>query len=84
MAIDLLEKLAELPVPPPPAQEPFDRAVHQRINQRLLVEQITDFFLKGCGFAAAHFAKAVVGCLRLTVTGKFEDPKNRGNRGPGE
>jgi hypothetical protein len=80
MAIDLLEKLAELPVPPPPAQEPFDRAVHRRINQRLLVGQIFDFSLRGCGFAAIHFAKAVVGCLRLTVTGKFDDPKNRGTR----
>lgn len=82
MAMDLLEKLAELPVPPPPAQEQFDRAVHGRINQRLLVGQIIDFFLRGCGFAALHFAKAVAGCLRLTITGKFEAPKNRGNSRP--
>ena len=80
MAIDLLEKLAELPVPPAPEPEPFDRAVHKRINQRLLIGQLSDFVFKGLGFAAAHFAKAVAGCLRLTVTGKFEAPKNGGNR----
>ncbi len=77
MSTDLFERLADAPVPPPPAEQVFDRAVHERINQRLFAWQIIDFALKGFGFGIVHFAKALAGLVRLTFTGKFEDPKNR-------
>jgi hypothetical protein len=76
MPTDLLEQLADLPVPPAPPPQTFDRAVHSRINSRLIVAQTSDFLLQGFGFAAAHFAKALLGLLRLTLTGKMEGPKN--------
>ena len=46
MPVDLLEKLeklAKIPIPPAPPPKVFDRAVHQRINSRLLVGQILEF-----------------------------------------
>jgi hypothetical protein len=75
MPTDLLEQLAELPVPPAPPPQVFDRAVHQRINSRLIVGQILDLLLRGFGYAIAHFAKAVFGLMRLTVTGKLPEVK---------
>ena len=82
MAIDLLEKLAELPVPPAPPPQTFDKGIHERINSRLIVNQTGDFLLRGFGFGVAHFSKALLGLMRLTLTGKFEAPKNdRDSRG---
>jgi hypothetical protein len=80
MSTDLLEKLAALPVPPPPAQQKFDRAVHDRINSRLIVGQVIDFVLRGFAFATLHFFRALVGFVRLSLTGKMEPPKNGRNR----
>ena len=76
MPTDLLEKLAELPIPPPPPTQAFDRAIHKRINSRLVVGQFFDLLLRGFGFCFVHFAKALLGLVRLTLTGKFESPKN--------
>ena len=75
MAMDLFERLADMPVPPAPPEQQFDRAVHQRINQRLFWAQIFDFVVKGCGFALVHFTRGVAAALRLTVTGKLEGAK---------
>jgi hypothetical protein len=76
MLTDLLERLAELPVPPAPAPQTFDREIHKRINSRLIVGQLSDLLLHGFAFAVGHFAKAMLGVIRLTLTGKFEAPKN--------
>jgi hypothetical protein len=76
MAVDLLEQLAELPVPPAPPPQVFDREIHQRINSRLIVGQVLDLLLRGFGFGMLHFAKALVGLVRFSLTGKFEAPKN--------
>jgi hypothetical protein len=83
MPVDLLEKLeqlAEIPIPPAPPPKVFDRAVHERINSRLLVGQIVEFVFRGCGFAMVHFAKAVIAAARFTITGKLETPKDGQNR----
>ncbi len=74
MPRDLFEQLAQSPVPPVPVS--FDRALHDRINRRLLVGQLLDLGLKAIGYTAVHFGRAVAGGLMFTVTGKFErDPK---------
>ncbi len=76
MSTDLLEQLAEVPVPPAPPPQQFDRGIHQRINDRLFVGQVVDLALRGFGFAAAHFSRSLLGLLRLTFTGKFDPPKS--------
>jgi hypothetical protein len=80
MPTDLLEKLAELPVPPAPPPKIFDRAIHQRINSRLIVGQVFDLLLRGFCFGAVHFIRPLLGLIRLTLTGKLESPKNDRNR----
>ena len=54
MASDLFEKLADLPVPPVPAA--FDRGLHERINNRLVVGQFLDLAMRGLGFVLVHFS----------------------------
>ena len=76
MPIDLLEKLAEIPIPPAPAPQTFDREVNKRINSRLIVGQVTDLLLRGFVFGIIHFTWAALGVVRYTFTGKLETPKN--------
>ncbi len=77
MASDLFEKLADLPVPPVPPT--FDRAVHERINKRLLIGQFLDvatarvcirhraFRPRGCG----SFESERNGEVRVGISGGF-------------
>ena len=78
MASDLFEKLADLPVPPVP--ETFDRALHDRINKRLVAGQFLDFATRGVGFALVHFFRAAADLMKVTVTGKFEPEAQDGSR----
>jgi hypothetical protein len=70
MPRDLLEELAEAPVPPVPAT--FNRALHDRLNRRLLAGHLLDLGLRGTGYTLGHFARAAAGLFTLTLTGKFE------------
>ena len=70
MPRDFLEELAEAPVPPLP--DTFNRALHDRLNRRLLAGHILDLALRGIGFSFLHFARALAGFFTLTMLGKFE------------
>ena len=70
MPRDFLEELSESPVPPVPAA--FNRALHERLNRRLLVGQMLDLGMRGMGYTLAHFARALGGVVVLTMSGKFE------------
>jgi hypothetical protein len=70
MATNLLERLADLEVPPPPAQ--FDTQLHDRVNRSLVRAQIVDLMVRGFPWAMVHFARAVVGLIGFTVTGRYE------------
>lgn len=76
MASDLFEQLAELEVPPPPAQ--FDDQLHERVNRSLVAGQMIDLLVRGLPFAIGHFARAVVGMVTFTIVGRYErKPKKR-------
>lgn len=70
MPRDFLEELVEAPVPPLP--DTFNRALHERLNRRLLAGHILDLALRGVGYCLMHFARALAGFFVLTVLGKFE------------
>jgi hypothetical protein len=70
MPRDFLEELAEAPVPPLPAT--FDRALHERLNRRIVAGLILDLGLRGIGYSLWHFARALAGFFVLTVSGKFD------------
>jgi hypothetical protein len=74
--VNLLERLADLEVPPPPAQ--FDRQLHQRVNRSLVVSQFVDLAASGLPWALLHFGRALIGLIIFTVTGRYEkNPKER-------
>jgi hypothetical protein len=72
MATDLFESLAELEIPPPPDTEAFDRQLHERVNRSLVAGQMTDLVIGGLPWAIAHFARALVGLITLTITGRYD------------
>ena len=76
MPRDFLEELAEAPVPPLPAT--FNRALHDRLNRRLLAGTCSTWDCGGWVLRWLHFARALGGFFVLTVTGKFEPRKEEG------
>jgi hypothetical protein len=72
--MDIFDKLAELEVPPPPAN--FDTEVHERVNKSLVALHFADLLLRGLPWAMLHFGKAVVALIVTTLTGKDYDDRN--------
>jgi hypothetical protein len=70
---DILEQLAKLEVAPPPPE--FDRRLHERVNQSLMVQHLIDFVVGAVPWALLHFFRAVVGMARFSITGKFEEER---------
>ncbi len=76
MATDIFDQLAEWDVPPPPVQ--FNQQLHERVNRSLLVAHVADLFFGCIPWALGHFARAVVGMVIFTFTGRYETrPKSR-------
>ena len=71
MSTDLFDQLAELDVPPAPAE--FEHKLHDRLNQSLTTQQVIDLGMNAFPAAAMEFLGAVLGMLSLTITGKFPE-----------
>lgn len=78
MAPDLLEQLAEVEVPPPPAA--FDTQLHEKVNRTLVATQFADLLVSGFPWATAQFGRALLGLLALTVTGRYEGKSKKRRR----
>jgi len=70
---DLLERLTELKVPPPP--DSLKRDVHQRVNRALLVQHIVELATQGAIYAGGHLLRGLVGLVVYTLTGKYPKEK---------
>lgn len=66
---DLLERLRETEIPPVPAD--FDRDVHQRVNDALLLAHVAELGLRVLPYAFVHMAQALFGWISLTFSGRF-------------
>jgi len=73
MASDFLEQLAELDVPTPPAE--FDRQLHARVNRSLVLQHLFDLAVGAFPWAVLGFARAVLGLVVFTTTGRFPDER---------
>ena len=58
----------------------FDRAVHERINNRLIVGQIVDFLVRGFGFRELHFLRSVIGLVAAYADGKVGNTQKHGSK----
>lgn len=79
---DILDRLAESEVPPLPAH--FDRSVHQRLNQVLLVGQAAELLFRTLPYALAHFAQGVIGAVVFTLSGQFPVSRPKDSTDPRE
>jgi hypothetical protein len=78
MAPNLLEQLAELEIPPPPAE--FDAQLHDKVNRSLLLTQVAELIAGAMPWALLHFGRAVIGFVVFTVTGRYETKSKRHRR----
>lgn len=82
MANDLFAELAEVPVPPLPAD--FDSVVHRRVNRSLIAMHVLDFVVHGLPWAMLQFGKGVIGLMVFTLTGQHLVEGRKRNKGPEE
>lgn len=78
MPTDFLEQLAEMEVPELP--EHFDRQLHQRVNRSLLAQQLVDLAVRGLPWAVLQLARALLGVLVYTTTGRFPQEQDKTSR----
>ncbi|MBU6308985.1 MAG: hypothetical protein KJS77_04505 [Planctomycetes bacterium] len=77
--MDVLDQLADVAVPPVPAQRSFTAGVRRKLNPRLLAVHVIEFALGATAWAVIHMTAALVAAVQYTVTGTW--PRGQG---PGE
>lgn len=82
MAIDALDRLADVAVPPVPARQAFAAGVRRKINPRLLVTHVLEFAVGAMAWGLVHMAVALLAAARYTVTGTW--PETRDTSQPGD
>ena len=75
MATDLFDHLAEENIPEPP--DGFDQEFHERLIRTLLTVQTFEMCIRALPWFFRHFGQAVVGAIRFTMTGQYEDTTNK-------
>ena len=75
MATDLFDHLAEDNIPEPP--DSFDQEFHARLNRTLLTVQTFEICIGALPCLLQHFSQAVLGAIRLTMTGEYERNEKR-------
>ena len=76
VAMDLLESLAEVDVPPVPTAPEFSAGVRRKLHPRLLAAHVAGFALLALPWAAVQFLTVVLAAVRYSVTGTW--PSRRG------
>jgi hypothetical protein len=69
--MDVLDRLADVAVPPVPAARSFTAGVRRKLNPRLLAVHVIEFALGATGWAVLHMAGALLAAVRYTVTGTW-------------
>lgn len=79
--MDVLDRLADVTVPPVPAQRSLAAGVRRKLNPRLLVVHVVEFALGATGWAVVHMAAALLAAVQFTATGSWPTDGTRGTRG---
>jgi len=69
--MDVLDRLANVAVPPVPASRTFTAGVRRKLNPRLLAMHLVEFALGATAWAVVHMAAAVLAAMQYTVTGSW-------------
>lgn len=77
---DPLEQLAKVTVPPVPDASTLRAGVHRRLNPRLLALHVMEFAIGATTWAVVHMAAALAAALRYTVTGRWPERPQDGER----
>jgi hypothetical protein len=80
--LEQFEQLANLEVRQPPPE--FDRKLHERLNRSLVVQHLLDLATGAVPHALAEFARAVIGLVEFSMTGRFGEEKPRSPLPPEE
>lgn len=75
---DLLDRLADVDVPPVPTAPEFTAGVRRKLHPRLLAAHVAGFALQALPWAAVQFVGAVLAVVRFSLTGSW--PRQRGAR----
>jgi hypothetical protein len=78
--MDVLDRLADVAVPPVPAQRVFTAGVRRKLNPRLLVVHVVEFAIGATGWAAIHMAAALLAAMQFTATGSWPTDGHRETR----
>jgi hypothetical protein len=73
--MDVLDRLADVAVPPVPARRSFTAGVRRKLNPRLLALHVVEFALGATAWAVVHMAAAFLAAVQYTVTGSW--PRGR-------
>jgi hypothetical protein len=73
--MDVLDRLADVAVPPVPARRSFTAGVRRKLNPRLLALHVVEFALGATAWAVVHMAAALLAAVQYTVTGSW--PRGR-------
>jgi hypothetical protein len=76
--MDVLDQLANVAVPPVPAQRSFAAGVRRKLNPRLLALHVVEFALGATSWAVVHMAAALLAAVQYTVTGGWPRGRERG------
>jgi hypothetical protein len=75
MAPDFLDQLADMEVPPPPAE--FGQELHQRMNRGLVIVQLVELVAIVFPTAVLELGRALGGLVRFTASGKYDLSKKK-------
>ncbi|MCX7405101.1 MAG: hypothetical protein DWH98_04620 [Planctomycetota bacterium] len=75
--MDLLEKLADVSVPPVPAAKTFIAGVRRKLHPRLLAVHIVEFAFGAMSCAVLHLFAALFGAMEYTLRGSWPEASIR-------
>lgn len=79
--MDVLDRLADVAVPPVPARRSFTAGVRRKLNPRLLAVHVLEFAVGATAWGVVHLAAALLASIRYTVTGSWPQGRERETRG---
>jgi hypothetical protein len=78
--MDVLERLADVAVPPVPPPRAFTEGVRRKLHPRLLALHVIEFACGAMAWSLVHLAAGLLAAVRYTVTGTWPETESRERR----